>query len=105
MGIILVFLGCSLLYAKSKHFPDYFANFKRRARENPKSLRLISYGMFLLSMVVLCLQNGVATGLVIFLITLMFGLSLTIMFLPLNKKYAYLMVGLSLLSIIVENSL
>lgn len=105
MGIILVFLGCFLLYAKSRHFPNYYPNLKKRAAGNPKVLRWISYGMFLLSVTIFCLQNGVATGLVIFLITLMFGLCLTIMFLPLNKKYAYVMVGLSLLSIIIENSL
>ncbi|MEM7382210.1 MAG: hypothetical protein AAF361_13575, partial [Bacteroidota bacterium] len=59
----------------------------------------------LISIAILCLQYGLFTGLVIFLITLMFGLCVTIMFLPLDKKYAYLMLGLSLLFIIIENVL
>ncbi|WP_367279573.1 DUF3325 family protein [Ulvibacterium sp.] len=105
MGIILIFLGCFLLYAKSKHVPRYFSRIEAWAKQQPKKTRLLAYGLFALSVVIFCWQNGIATGLVAFLVALMFGLCLTIIFLPLHKKYAYLLVGLSLVLIIINTIL
>jgi len=104
MGILLIFLGCFLLYTKSKYVPKYFSNLEKWAKARPIGTRLIAYGLFITSIIVLCLQNGLATGLVIFLIALIFGLCITIILIPLNKKYAYWMAGLSVLFIIIENT-
>ena len=105
MSIVLIFLGCFLLYAKSKHFPVHFLNVVAKFSMHKIALRSIAYLLFFFATILLMIQYGPATGLVIFLIALMFGLCLTIMFLPLNKKYAYLLVGLSLVCIIIENTL
>lgn len=105
MGILLIFLGCFLLYAKSKYVPKDLANIEKWTRANPLGTRLIVYALFVTSIIVLCLQNGLATGLVIFLFALMFGLCITIILIPLNKKYAYWIAGLSVLFIIIENIL
>lgn len=105
MGTILTFLGCFLLYAKSKHFPDHFSRIALRLKGKENQLRVAAYFLFVLANVVFIYQFGWATGLTVFLLVVMFGLSITVMLLPLNKKYAYLLLGLSLLSIIIENSL
>lgn len=105
MSIVLVFFGCLLLYAKSKHFPDHYSNIALKLKGQENRLRIGAYLLFLLANVALIYQYGWATGLTVFLIVLMFGLSITIMLLPLHKKYAYLLLGLSLLSIIAENGL
>ncbi|MEM9000203.1 MAG: hypothetical protein AAGB24_08050 [Bacteroidota bacterium] len=105
MAIVLIFLGCFLLYSKSKHFPKQFAALAYRLQGKETVVRIASYGFFILSMASLIHQFGLASGLIIFLIVLMFGLCLIVMFLPLHKKYAYLLVGLGLLSIVIENSL
>ncbi len=105
MSIVLIFLGCIALYAKSKNFPEHFSNLLKRSKIKKTAWRGIGYLFLVLGAIVLMVQYGLATGLVIFLITLMFGLSVTIMFLPLNKKYAYILLGLSLVFIILENSI
>lgn len=105
MGTVLILLGCFLLYAKSKHFPEHFSQIALKLRGKENQLRIAAYFLFVLANVIFVYQFGWATGLTIFLFVVMFGLSITVMFLPLNKKYAYLLLGLSLVSIIVENSL
>lgn len=105
MGILLIVLGCLLLYSRSKYFPAALEKIFGSFRGKPGVLRIVAYLFFVASAIILMVGYGPATGLLIFLITLMFALCLIIMFLPLNKKYAYLLVGLSLLFIIIENSL
>ena len=96
MGIVLIFLGCFLLYAKSKHFPKRLQHLGSRLRKN---------ALFLGAYLILGSQFGWATGFVVFLITITLGLVLNIMLLPLNQKYAYVLAGLSLLVIIIDNIL
>ncbi|KQC30393.1 hypothetical protein AAY42_11315 [Flagellimonas eckloniae] len=105
MGIVLIFLGCFLLYVKSKHFPEQLNSIKKEANERPLVTRLITYLLFISSAILLSFQLGLATGLLTFLITLLLSLCLTIMLLPLHKKYAYFLAILSLIVIVIENIL
>ena len=105
MGIVLIFFGCFLLYAKSKHFPKRLQHLGSRLRKNTVQTRLVGYALFLGAYLILVSQFGWATGFVVFLITITLGLVLNIMLLPLNQKYAYVLAGLSLLVIIIDNIL
>ncbi|MEO0573066.1 MAG: hypothetical protein AAF039_15265 [Bacteroidota bacterium] len=102
MGIVFVFLGCFLLYAKSKHIPDFLSRFGDNVRTKPMVTRILAYFLFLLAIVVLGNSYGFWTGFVIFLMVLMFALLLTMVLLPLNKKYAYLLTALSIIAILTE---
>ncbi|MEM6893489.1 MAG: DUF3325 family protein [Bacteroidota bacterium] len=105
MGIVLIFLGCFLLYAKSKHFPKRLQHLGNRLRKNTVQTRLVGYLLFVGAYLLLGSQLGWATGFVVFLITLILGLVLNIILLPLHQKYAYILAGLSLLVIIIDNIL
>ncbi|WP_422858901.1 DUF3325 family protein [Flagellimonas sp. S174] len=105
MGILLTFFGCFFLYSKSKHFPVQFSEIAAKTQGREKQLRIGAYGLFILANTILVYQFGWATGLIIFFMVLMFGLSVIIILLPLHKKFAYLLIGLSLLSILIENIL
>ncbi|MEE1963948.1 hypothetical protein V1387_14740 [Allomuricauda taeanensis] len=105
MGIVLVLLGCFLLYAKSRHFPVFLTGIGEKAKKDPGRTRILAYTSFALAIVFLGHQYGFFTGFVIFLTTLMFGLCITVMFLPLHNKYAYILMGLCIIVILIENSL
>ncbi|MEM1259848.1 MAG: hypothetical protein AAGH81_15070 [Bacteroidota bacterium] len=102
MGIVLIFFGCFILYAKSKHIPDFLSKFGDRLRTKPTVTRIAAYFLFLLAVVVLGNSYGFWTGLLIFLMVLMFTLMLTLILLPLNKKYAYFIAALSIIAILTE---
>lgn len=105
MGVILVFIGSLLLYAKSKHFPEFLNFVGIRARQKPVLTRAVAYIAFLLSILIFTVQFDFATALVIFMITVMLTLGLMIILLPLNQKYVYLFAGLSLVVVVIENIL
>ena len=105
MGIILALLGCVLLYSKSKYSPVFISRFRKKVSLKNTHIRLLAYTLFFISIVLLTNQLGFWTGLVTFLIVLMFGLSLTIVIVPLNKRVAYILCGLSILMVIIENML
>ena len=71
MGVILVFIGSLLLYAKSKHFPEFLNFVGIRARQKPVLTRAVAYIAFLLSILIFTVQFDFATALVIFMITVM----------------------------------
>ncbi|MEM9361859.1 MAG: DUF3325 family protein [Bacteroidota bacterium] len=105
MGIVLIFLGCFLLYAKSKHFPKRFETIGDKMRHKPVLTRWIGYLLFLVSASIFVYQFGLGTGLIAFFITVLLGLCLTIILLPLNKKYVYVLGALSVIVIVIENIL
>ncbi len=105
MAIVLIFLGCFLLYAKSKHFPKRMEHWALQLKSKPVRTRIFGYTLFVASFTILSLQFGFATGIVIFIMAVLLALSLTIMLLPLHRKYAYILAGLSVLVIVVENML
>lgn len=105
MGIVLIFLGCFVLYSKSRYFPTYLKDLISITKNPTSRLYYIGFSLFILAIIILGFQYGFYTGTIIFLSALMLGMSMTIIFLPLNKKYAYLMAGLSILVIVIETSI
>jgi len=103
MGIILTFLGCFCLYSKSVYFPKRLQKIVEIANKNPVGLKILGYSFFLGAAVFFSYQFGILSGLIIFLITLIFSFCLTIILLPLHHKYAYLFAGLSIIVVIIEN--
>lgn len=102
MGIMLVLLGSFLLYAKSKYIPAFLGRIGEFTKTRPTITRIGSYVLFFLAIVLLTKSYGFWTGLVIFSITLMFALTLIMVLLPLNKKYAYLLFGISVIALLTE---
>lgn len=105
MGIVLVLLGCFLLYAKSRHLPIFLQRIGDRAKQDSIRTRILAYIIFAMSLAVLGYQYGFFTGFIIFLTTLMLSLCLIVMLLPLHNKYAYILTALSIIIIVIENSL
>ncbi|MEM9078590.1 MAG: hypothetical protein AAGC43_16235 [Bacteroidota bacterium] len=105
MGLVLILLGCFLLYAKSRHFPKQFTSIGERMKKKPELTRWVAYLMFLLSASIFAYQLGIGTGLTAFFISVLLGLCLTIVLLPLNKKYVYVLGALSVIVIVMENIL
>ncbi len=102
MGILLVLLGSFLLYVKSKHVPVFLGWIGEIAKAKPAITRWGGYLFFFVAIILLTKSYGFWTGLVIFMITLMFALTLIIILLPLNKKYAYLLFGMSVAALLTE---
>ncbi len=103
MGVLLVMLGCVLLYLSSKHAPKNLAKLKEKTASSPRITRSLLLSSFLISIVIFCSQSGLITGLLVFLLTGILGLCLTVILFPLKNNYAYLLAGFSLLVIVIEN--
>lgn len=103
MAIVLIFLGCFLLYAKSKHLPVFLEAIGNKAKKRPKITRLVAYMAFVLALLVLAYRYGFFTGSIIFFTALMLGLCLVVMLLPLHNRYAYLLIVIALIIIVIEN--
>ena len=103
MGITLTLIGCFLLYSKSKYSPKAINNLRNKLKLGTKSLRYIGYVLFICAIVILGLQLGFWTGLVTFMLALMFGLCLTIIILPLHNRLGYFLCSLLILFKIIEN--
>ncbi|RNC83440.1 MAG: hypothetical protein ED556_12855 [Winogradskyella sp.] len=105
MTIILTLLGCFFLYSKSKFSPTFVSEVYRKLRLNQLSTRVIAYTLFAISITLSIMELGFWTGLITFLLVLMFGLCITVVILPLNKRIAYIITGLGILFIVIENIL
>ncbi|MEM6377473.1 MAG: hypothetical protein AAF705_04615 [Bacteroidota bacterium] len=103
MSFILISIACILFYGKSKYFPKNLTHVSTKIKDNWQIARIAGYLLFLLAAILLCLQLGIGTGLVVFFTALSLLFCLTLIVLPLNKGYIYLIATLSLLIIIFEN--
>lgn len=105
MAIVLIFTACFLLYGNSKHFPAYLNPLRKKLQQRKQLTRLCAYILLIISAFLFANHFGVGTGLTVFLITLLCSLCLTIILLPLNRMYAYLLAGTCLIIIVLENIL
>jgi hypothetical protein len=103
MGIFLTFIASVFLYSKSKYVPEFLKNHRIQLLQHKNVVRVFAYFLFFVSIWVLAWQLGFWTGLVTFTITWMFSMCLVIFIFPLNGKLPYIICGLSLLFIILEN--
>ena len=105
MAVLLIILGCLIIYGKSRYFPDNLSYLRNQLKKKPKIVRSLGYLLFLGSYLLFSNQLGWGTAIVVFITTLSFGLCLVLIVLPLHKKYVYILGVFSLLIIIVENSI
>lgn len=103
MAIVLVFLGCFLLYVKSKYAPLQGVATWAYFRANLTITRALAYALFSIALVLLAYQHGFFTGFTVFLMCLMLGLGLAVVVFPINSKYAYVLAGLSLFVILITS--
>ena len=102
MGVLFTLFASILLYSKSRYSPKFLAsNFTILRTKN--LIKPISYSLFLIASIVFVLQLGMWTGLVVFMISWMLSMSLTVFIFPINSKLPYIICGLTLLFIILEN--
>lgn len=105
MSIVFLFLGCFLLYGKSKHFPEHFNKIGTMIKDNQRVTTIGGFLLLLFSYVLLANQFGWGTGLAIYLIAISFVYSLLLIILPIHKNYLYVIALLSVLLIVIENIL
>ena len=105
MSIVAIFFACFLLFGRSKYFPKYLGSISKQLKKNDLITRITAYLSFFCSIVLLGNQFGWATGMIIFVMMLMFAYGLIVILLPLNKSYAYIIAGLCILSVLLEKVL
>ncbi|RAV30323.1 hypothetical protein DN748_02080 [Sinomicrobium soli] len=67
--------------------------------------RGVAYVVFILALLVLAYRYGFFTGAIIFLTAVMLGLCLMVILLPLHSRYAYILTAVTLIIIVIENSI
>ncbi|MEO1009656.1 MAG: hypothetical protein AAFX53_00025 [Bacteroidota bacterium] len=105
MAIVLLFLGCFVLYGKSKYFPEHLASVGKRIKDNRKMANLLGYFLLTASLLMFGWQFGWATGFIIFFTTLSLGYCLLLIVLPLHKNYVYAMTAICVCLIIIDQIL
>ncbi len=103
MGIVILIMGCFLLYGNSKYFPENLSYVRVQIKKYPKVIRILAYTLFLISYTFFYHQLGWGTAIIVFIIALVFSLCITLIVIPIHKRYVYVIATLSLLIIILEN--
>ncbi|MEM7655172.1 MAG: hypothetical protein AAF399_03515 [Bacteroidota bacterium] len=102
MSIALILLASFLLYGKSKHFPAHLATVGERLKQNPRLSQASAYGLHAAAMAWLANQFGWGTGIVIWFMMMTMSYCLLLIVLPLHQRFAYVVAGLCLGSILLE---
>ena len=105
MLFLLVFLGCLLLYRTSKYFPKGINILTQRTPVSNNLMSLAGTSILVISAVVSSFTFGLGTGLLIFFAALMLSLCLVIIVFSLNRRLVYLLAGICVILIVIENLL
>ena len=103
MNILLLFIGCFILYGKSKFFPEYYNNVGNLIKQNRQVALLFGYLFLFTSYILFSLKLGWGTGFIVYLMTLSLFYSLLVIVLPLNKLFIHVLSSIVILLIIFEN--
>ena len=103
MRIFLLFLGCFLLFGKSKFFPDHLVSVGKVIKKNKRIALLLGYLFLTASYLLFRHQLDWATALIIYLSSISFAYCILVIVLPLHKRYIYLIAILSVALIIFES--
>lgn len=82
MGLILTCLACLILYSKSKYFPAEWKEVKAWTTSNRKLTRIVGYFMLAISLTLYIIKYGQFTGMIIWLVVLMFSFGAMVMLVP-----------------------
>lgn len=105
MFVILVMIGCLLLYRKSKYFPHEADFLLYPFRRRKIMLNMAGLALLLVAAILSTSRYGWGTGLLIFFTTVIFSFCLVIVVLPLHKKLVYILAGACIVLIMLENLL
>ena len=103
MSVFLLFLGCFLLYGRSKFFPKYLASVDRVIKKNKQIAFVLGYLFLTASYLLFWYQLGWATGFIVYLSGISFAYCILLIVLPLHKRYIYFIAILSVALIIIES--
>jgi hypothetical protein len=103
MSILLLFLGCFLLYGRSKFFPDYLTLVGKVIKKNKQIVFFLGYLFLTSSYLLLWHQLGWATGFIVYLSAISFAYCMLVIVLPLHKRYIYFIAILCAALVIFEN--
>jgi len=105
MSIFLLFLGCFILYGRSRFFPENLTLIGNIIKTNKQIALVLGYLFLLFSYIVFSYQFGWATGFVIYLLALCLFYSFLVIVLPLNIKYVYIIAMFCILLMLFKNFL
>jgi len=105
MSILLLLLGCFILYGKSRYFPEHFNLIGKIIKQQKQIALLVGYLFLLSSYIIFGNKFGWGTGFVIYLACTSLFYSLLVIVLPLHKRYIYLIALITILLICFENSI
>ena len=105
MSIVLLLLGCFILYGRSRFFPEHLSGIGNVIKQQKQIVLLVGYLFLLSSYVVFGSTFGWGTGFIIYLVCISLFYSLLVIVLPLHKRYIYLIALITILLICFENSI
>ena len=105
MTVFLVLLASTLLYSKSKYSPVFLSQALSNALQDKSTIRRVSYSLFIISLVAFIWQLGFWTGLTVYIVTWMLSMNLVVFIFPINRRLPYIICTLTLLLIVIENSI
>lgn len=103
MSIFLLFLGCFLLFGKSKFFPDHLTSVGKIIKKNKQIALLLGYLFLTSSYLLFWHQLGWVTGFIVYLSAISLTYCILVIVLPLHKRYIYFIAILSVVLIIFES--
>ena len=103
MNILLLFIGCLILYGKSRFFPEHYNSIGNVIKQNKQVALLLGYLSLITSYILFSLKIGWGTGFIVYLMALSLFYSLLVIVLPLNKLFIHLISSIVILLIIFEN--
>ena len=105
MSILLLLIGCFILYGRSKFFPEHFNVIEKVIKKQKQIALLVGYLFLLSSYVMFGNTFGWGTGFVIYLVCISLLYSLMVIVLSLHKRYIYVIALIVILLISFENSI
>ena len=105
MSILLLLLGCFILYGRSKFFPEHVSYIGLRIKKHRQMALLLGYMLLLISYILFSIRFGWGTGFIIYLVCVSLLYSLMVIVLSLHKRYIYVIALIVILLISFENSI
>ena len=105
MSVFTLFLGCFILYGRSRFFPEHLSPMGDLIKNNKQVALFLGYLFILISYTLFANEYGWGTGFVLYVVTLSMTYGILITILSLHKTYTYIIALLLIILIISQNIL
>lgn len=105
MSVFILFVGCFILYGRSRFFPENLIPIETLIKKYRQIASILGYLFLVLSYVLFSYRLGWGTGFVMYLVALSLCYGALITVLSLNKRYIYVIAMLCFLLMFFENFL